>query len=294
MILTLLAQATVTGALGSFEAAITEFSENYRYQFVPMGTTLYHAFALIIIVWAGIQIALSGEPPDMGKLMKLVLVLAFGSAMVNNFAGGDWSITYLIEGQVRIMCHQFTDKSLQNLGILAVQQQQAAAQSLGPLAGITNMSAVIQYQIVLLVWSVLEGVAWFVTAFGDIACAVCVVLGPIFVPFFIVPKLDWLFWGWLRAYMQFAFYKLVATIVVSIVVDGMVRAAPAQPQDATFFHFLPYMMLALAGMGVLLKVPALTSHIFSGSAGSDGSLLSMARGAVSNAVSGVGGAGVAG
>ena len=76
--------------------------------------------------------------------------------------------------------------------------------------------------------------------FGDVAFAVCVVLGPIFVPFFIVPKLDWLFWGWLRAYMQFAFYKLVATIVVMRSWSTeMVRAAPAQPQDATFFHFLP-------------------------------------------------------
>jgi hypothetical protein len=35
-----------------------------------------------------------------------------------------------------------------------------------------------------------------VIAFGLIASAVCALLGPIFVPFFLVPKLDWLFWGW--------------------------------------------------------------------------------------------------
>jgi hypothetical protein len=288
MIQTLLAQATITGALGRFDAVIGEFSEQYRYQFVPMGMTLYHAFALVIMVWAGVQIALSGDFPDMGKVMKLVLVLAFGSALIRNFAGGDWSLTYLIEGQVRLMCHQFTSNSLQALGALAMHQQQAAAENLGPLAGLTNMSAAIEYFFVLAVWSLLEGVAWFVTSFGDIACAVCVVLGPLFVPFFIVPKLDWLFWGWLRAYMQFAFYKLIATIVVGIVVDGVMRAAPAPGQNATFFHFLPQLMIAFAAMGVLLKVPALTSHIFSGSAGSDGSLLSLARGAVSGAVRGAG------
>jgi hypothetical protein len=293
MILTLFAQADVTGVLGGFEKAIADFSQNYRYQFVPMGMTLYHSFAIIIIAWAGVQIALSGDVPDMGKLMKLVLVLAFGSALIRNFAGGDWSITFLIEGQVKLMCHQFTEKSLQSLAGLALRHQAAAAQSLGSLAGVTNMSAAIEYFVVLMVWNVLQGVAWFVTAFGDIACAVCVVLGPIFVPFFIVPKLDWLFWGWLRAYMQFAFYKLVATIVVSIVVDGMMRGSPPEPQNATFFHFLPTMMLGFAAMGVLLKVPALTAHIFSGSAGSDGSLLSMARGAVSSAVTGAG-AGVGG
>ncbi|MBN1442878.1 MAG: type IV secretion system protein, partial [Planctomycetes bacterium] len=289
MIPALLAQMTLTGALGRFDEAIATFVENYRYQFVPMGMTLYHAFAAIVIVWAGVQIALSGDAPDMGRVMKLVLVLAFGSAMVRNFAGGDWSIPYLIEAQVRLMCRQFESHALEQIAIVAVQQQQAAAQSLGPLAGITNMSAAISYAIVTLIWALLEAVAWFVTSFGTIACAICVVLGPVFVPFFIVPKLDWLFWGWLRAYMQFAFYKLIATMVIGIVADGLMRGSSVPPLQATFFHFLPYGMLAMAGIGVLLKVPALTSHIFSGSAGSDGSLLSMARGAVSTAVSGAGG-----
>ena len=39
-----------------------------------------------------------------------------------------------------------------------------------------------------------------VIAFGLIASAVCALLGPLFVPFFIVPKLDWLFWGWFKAH----------------------------------------------------------------------------------------------
>ena len=32
-----------------------------------------------------------------------------------------------------------------------------------------------------------------------IASAVCALVGPLFVPFFIVPTLEWLFWGWLKA-----------------------------------------------------------------------------------------------
>ena len=33
-------------------------------------------------------------------------------------------------------------------------------------------------------------------------------LGPIFIPFLVFDKLDWLFWGWLRAYLGFSFYKV--------------------------------------------------------------------------------------
>lgn len=42
-------------------------------------------------------------------------------------------------------------------------------------------------------------------------------VGPVFVPFFIVPKLEWLFWGWLRCFLQYAFYEVIAAAVVYIV-----------------------------------------------------------------------------
>jgi hypothetical protein len=37
-----------------------------------------------------------------------------------------------------------------------------------------------------------------VVRFAMIASAICVLVGPLFVPFFIVPTLEWLSWGWLK------------------------------------------------------------------------------------------------
>ena len=45
----------------------------------------------------------------------------------------------------------------------------------------------------------MEASAFAVIAYGYVAAAVCVLIGPIFIPWFIVPKMDWLFWGWLKA-----------------------------------------------------------------------------------------------
>ncbi|HER19770.1 MAG TPA: hypothetical protein ENO14_01850 [Chromatiales bacterium] len=280
-----LALSGITGVLATYNEAIEKFSDTYRMQFLGMGFTLYRSFALVIIVWAGAQMALSGRGPDMGKVIKLVFVLAFGYALINDFGntGSPWSLTSLVEHQVRLMANQFNQRALGHIATAALEHQDAAAARLGVFGGLTNLSGALEYVIITGVWMLLQAVAWFVVCFGDIAVAVCVVLGPIFIPFFIVPKLDWLFWGWLRAYMQFAFYKLVATIVVHIIADGISRACGA-PAGGTFFHFLPYLMVAVASTGVLLKVPALTSHIFSGSAGSDGSLLSIAQNSVSSAV----------
>ena len=94
-------------------------------------------------------------------------------------------------------------------------------------------------------------------------------MGPIFIPFFIVPKLEWLFWGWLKCFMQYAFYQVIAAatmfvmgnLVINVLTQRPVLPVPdpavCSPADRCF----------LGGVYALLKVPALTSHIFSGMSG---------------------------
>jgi hypothetical protein len=111
-----------------------------------------------------------------------------------------------------------------------------------------------------------------VVAYGFIATAVCVLVGPIFVPFFIVPKLEWLFWGWFRCFLQYAFYQVIAAAVVFVVGNlllGVFRLPPAgQLSIVQVFAWYPVLLITLlASIYVLLKVPALTNHIFSGTAG---------------------------
>ena len=62
----------------------------------------------------------------------------------------------------------------------------------------------------------MEAVAFAVIAYGYVASAVCVLIGPIFIPWFIVPKMDWLFWGWLKAFIGFSFYQVVAAAFVFV------------------------------------------------------------------------------
>ena len=57
----------------------------------------------------------------------------------------------------------------------------------------------------LIVVTLAKVISLAIVAFGLIASAVCALLGPIFVPFFIVPKLDWLFWSWFKAFIQYPF-----------------------------------------------------------------------------------------
>ena len=75
----------------------------------------------------------------------------------------------------------------------------------------------LHYWTIIILLSLAQAIAMIVVAFGIIATAVCVLVGPIFIPFFIVPQLDWLFWGWLKCFIQYSFYQVVAAAVVYII-----------------------------------------------------------------------------
>jgi len=46
---------------------------------------------------------------------------------------------------------------------------------------------------------------------------------------FIVPKLEWLFWGWLRCFLQYAFYEVIAAAVVYIIGNLILGVLQLQP-----------------------------------------------------------------
>ena len=80
------------------------------------------------------------------------------------------------------------------------------------------------YVIVTILLAAAQAVAIVVIAYGFIATAVCVLVGPVFIPFFIVPKMEWLFWGWFRCFIQYAFYQVIAAAVVYIIGNLMLGA----------------------------------------------------------------------
>ena len=127
------------------------------------------------------------------------------------------------------------------------------------------------YWTVLLLIAFAKAVSLAVIAFGLIASAVCGLLGPIFVPFFIVPKLDWLFWGWLRSFIQYSFVPVVAIAFLMIFEQFVFRYVTTLPPMITQAEYGVYALQAFAVVATfclgILQVPSLTQSIFSGSSG---------------------------
>ncbi len=126
------------------------------------------------------------------------------------------------------------------------------------------------YLLIVVLLALMQATAFSIIAYGYVAAAVCVLIGPIFIPWIIVPKMDWLFWGWLKSFIGFSFYQVVASAF--IFVFAKVLASMFQIigtiSISNALTILPVLLITLSVcIYGLVKIPELTGAILSGRTG---------------------------
>src|SRR2546425_11761098 len=243
--------------------------------FDAMGQNLFRMFATILIAWYGIKSALSAAsgkyPFQFDNFASLLLTIAFGFAMVNYYSTPipviGTSFHNLITDEAQFLANRINQAELQTI-VDRIGDFEARIDA----PGVTDFLGMAIYIIVIILLAAAQAISIVVIAYGFIATAVCVLVGPIFVPFFIVPKLEWLFWGWLRCFLQYAFYEVIAAAVVYIIGNLITGVLSLQGTGTIstlqLIGWFPVLFITfLASIYSLLKIPALTNHIFSGTAG---------------------------
>jgi hypothetical protein len=261
-----------------FQAINTLLTQNLGF-FDAMGQNLFRSFATILIAWYGIKSALSAAsgkyPFHFDNFASLLLTISFGFAMVNYYntpiPGVGVSFHNLVTNEAQFLSAQIDQAQLQTV-VARVADFESRMDS--PTWGDILGTAI--YVIVTILLAAAQAVAIVVIAYGFIATAVCVLVGPVFVPFFIVPKMEWLFWGWFRCFIQYAFYQVIAAAVVFLIgnlILGILQLPPGGTLSTVqLIAWFPVLFITfLASIYALLKVPALTNHIFSGTAGGSSS-----------------------
>ena len=257
-----------------FQAINNLLTENLGF-FDAIGQNLFRAFATILIAWYGIKSALGSaggkHPFHFDNFASLLLTISFGFAMVNYYSapipGIGTGFHNLITDEARYLTDQINQNSLQNVeqGITAFEAR-IASPTFGDFLG------TVIYVVVIILLAAAQAIALIVIGFGFVASAVCVLVGPIFIPFFIVPKLEWIFWGWLRCFIQYAFYQVIAAAVVfiigNVIIGGLQLPPPGTLSTAQLIAWFPVLgIVFVSAVYALLKVPMLTNHIFSGTSG---------------------------
>jgi type IV secretory pathway VirB6-like protein len=153
----------------------------------------------------------------------------------------------------------------------------AASSKAGPSLLTTVMSPyyAIVYFVVQFLLALLAAIVSAILAYGAIAATIIGLLGPIFIPFLVFDKLNWLFWGWLKAYLAFSFYKVIAAatmnVLAHVLTNFYIQLGQSVSDPSTMVQTLPLLvLLVLVNVYILLKIPTMTHSLFSGGTGGHG------------------------
>jgi hypothetical protein len=256
-----------------------------------MGVHIVLALATIMMVWFGVQEALAsahgGPGFTMGRFLNLFMLLTFAYVMVNYYdssiPGLGFSIKGFIDGgTIRLVNLIGSDGSNTMLNEI-----HAASSKTGPsiLNSMMNPYYAIVYFTVQFLLAMLAAIVSAIVAYGAIAATIIGVLGPIFIPFLVVDNLDWLFWGWLKAYLGFSFYKVIAAATMNVLshvlTNYYIQLGQSVSDPSLIVQSLPLLvLLVLVNTYILFKIPAMTHSLFIGDTGGHGGALGAAAMAI--------------
>ena len=240
------------------------------------GLNMFRGLAVILIVWFGVKAALSAAHGHDGgfnfaKFADLLFLIAFGLGMLTYYStpvpGMGLSFSDLITQEALQLSGQIESDQTQQIADAVTRSEE----QLGSPPGIFSFHETLTIFFITIVLAAMQGAAFAVIAYGYVASAVCVLIGPIFIPFFIVPKLDWLFWGWFKAFVGFSFYQVVASAFIfvfsKVLLSLLAVIGPLTLSNA--FTLLPGLIVTfVVCIYGLIKIPELTGSIFGGRTGS--------------------------
>ena len=209
------------------------------------GMQLWQGLALIVVVWTGAQMALSGGGVNMAAVVRMVIGLSIPLGMLQFYTAplpgagrsvpdlitgmGEWLQTMIVADAGSAMLEQL------GLALAAWREQFGGRGILGGMATfgwnvVTDLPGVLDAAFDLLVTVVLMmGLAIgliVVFALGQaqvmwaqMALSIALLLGPVFIPWIVIPQLSFLFWGWLRTVLVYSLYGAVAGAVFRVITE---------------------------------------------------------------------------
>jgi type IV secretory pathway VirB6-like protein len=254
--------------------AITQLLSSNSATLQSTGLDIFRGLATILIAWFGIKAALSASQGHGGfhfaKFADLILMIAFGLGMLTYYStpipGVGYSFSDLITKEALNLSSEIESDQTQQIATTITNEEQ----QLGSPPGSFSILEDLTFLLIAVILAAMEAVAFAVIAYGYVASAVCVLIGPIFIPFFIMPKMDWLFWGWFKAFVGFSFYQVIASAFIFVfakVLTSMFQVI-GNISISNAFAILPALLITLfVCIFGLIKIPELTSSILGGRTG---------------------------
>src|ERR1700756_2741830 len=246
-----------------------------------LGLRMVIALATIMLVWCGIQEALASAQGGPGfslpKFISFFMLITFAYCFVRFYDSPIPGIGYSLKGFLR----GGTSSLVDYIGRDSTQEVQNTVHTALSQVGNLSPSFTEPYillctytvQVVLCILTALIGV---IIAYGAVGATIIGLLGPVFIPWMVFGKTEFLFWGWLKAFLGFEFYKVVAAATMSVMshllISYLTSGAMNVDDPQRLIYLMPaLLMLCIVAGFILLKIPTMTASLFSGHTGGHGS-----------------------
>lgn len=273
--------------LASLRNTIFNVLTEHGTPFAQLGLNIFRTVTIIMIVIAGSRIAFS-DHQSLHKLRTLAgLILAVWIMLTLYTRSSPLLAGYSFSEAIPRTAFGMADL------VGTTMQQQMLTKLDQIMNGLSSMSSFsffhardfLIYIIITILIALLELAMFIVIGFGYLALGVVLVIGPILIPFMIVPKLDFLFWSWLKALIKYSFYPVIGNIVLlgicQIMLSILNTTLPTSGQIVITVLQLPILIVVLAaGLYAIFKIPGLVQDIFAGTASSGGGLQAAISGTV--------------
>ena len=263
-----------------------------------LGLQLWGGLAAVMVAWTGLKIAFSGtfEP---WAIIKLVIGIAIPRTLLHYYivpipgvgltfpamvaGGGIWLQNLFLSDVVSAGYTEMTAL------VQAYAAHLSSAWSGGNLLSIVTAGVTVLFSSLItlflgasLVFSLvaLFCVTYAQVIWAQVALAIAILLGPVFIAFLIFEPLAFLFWGWFRTLMVYTLYGVVAGAILRVFMgvgmgyittyaEALMGTGSADPAELWLWAVV-LLPLVVCGLMAGLKVGELASMLVSGS-GSTGS-----------------------
>ena len=266
-----------------------------------LGNQMLGFLALIVVVLQGAKIGFGGGLQPW-ELMRVIIGIWIPWVMLQFYtvpipgmlftfphmivAGGNWLNDLLVDDSVLAVQIELT-KLFNDLS----KAQDAAVESgdildvltAGFQATMTEITAFVVVIFMALMLLVLSAITYAQVIWAQIAIAILIIVGPIFIPFLVFEPMAFLFWGWFRAMITYSLYAVIAGAVLRVFsAVGIAFITSMGQANLNFTSLLDVGMWMLAvvpffiaGMLASLKIGELASMLVTGGGAGGSGLMGM-------------------
>lgn len=245
-----------------------------------LGLHMVLAMATIMLVWFGVQEALAsahgGTGFNVARFLEFFMLITFAYCFVKFYDGAIPGIGYSLKGFIS----GGTSSLVDYIGTDTMQQIQntihTSLSKVGSLSPtLTEPYTLLCTYTVEVILSVLTALIGVIVAYGAIGATIIGLVGPVFIPWMVFNKTEFLFWGWLKAFVGFEFYKVVAAATLSVMshllITYLTSGANYISDPRHLITLMPGLLILCFVAGfILLKIPTMTASLFSGHVGGHG------------------------